>query len=388
MPSREEAIRLLRAAGETAAAEHVRTWRNRDGTAGGWDANLKLTYPAVHAVLWPDEVGHVSVRGTRRPREGREPLPAETPRLVRPVAPAFDAYVMIDWSANSIPKTGRDSIWCACLEWEGAGARISSSNPSTRAELVHHVRSELTGRLHEHRTLVGFDFPFGFPSGFAAALGHVGPVLEAWNHVWQRLSALVVDGDDNDNNRLCVAAKLNRIVSGGFGPFYGRPASVSPRVAETLSPKQLGAFAYPLRTLTGHELARQRVTDRCAGTKSSPWFVYGGGNSVGGQALVGIPRVRELRAALGDARVWPFETGASLPDRTEARVILTEVYPSLFHTRAPDSLEVHDKLQVEAAVTRFATMDAAGAIGSMFAAPPLADSVLGEEGWVLGGTSG
>src|SRR5689334_23634895 len=130
MPSREEAIRSLRAAGETAAAEHVRTWRNRDGGTGGWDANLKVTYPAVHALLWPDTVARGTARRTRPPPDVRGSMPLEPLPLVRPVAPAFDAYVMIDWSASSIPKTGSDSVWWACLEWEGAGARISSSNPS------------------------------------------------------------------------------------------------------------------------------------------------------------------------------------------------------------------------------------------------------------------
>ena len=46
MPSREDAIRLLTAAGETEVAEHVRTWRNRDGGTGGWDAHLK-TRPSM-----------------------------------------------------------------------------------------------------------------------------------------------------------------------------------------------------------------------------------------------------------------------------------------------------------------------------------------------------
>jgi hypothetical protein len=69
-------------------------------------------------------------------------------------------------------------------------------------------------------------------------------------------------------------------------------------------------------------------------------------------------------------------------------VVLTEIYPSLFYTRAPGSLGVHDKLQVEATVRSFATLDAAGAISAMFAAPLRMDSVLGEEGWVLGATSG
>jgi hypothetical protein len=70
---------------------------------------------------------------------------------------------------------------------------------------------------------------------------------------------------------------------------------------------------------------------------------------VSGQALVGTRRVRELRHAIGDARIWPFETGARLPAREDARVLFAEIYPSLFHVRDRTSEHVHDKLQVEAA---------------------------------------
>jgi hypothetical protein len=385
MPSREEAIRLLRAAGEMAAAEHVRGWRNRNGGTSGWDANLKLTYPSLRSLLWPDTRAGRPVAAKRRSR-GRTPPSTEALRLARPAAPAFDAYVMIDWSASSVPNTGKDSIWWACVEWAGSGARLSAANCSTRAELVEHLRSVLAGSLREHRTLVGFDFPFGFPTGFGAALGHAGAEREIWRHVWGLLSELVVDEEDNGNNRLEVAAHLNRLVSGGRGPFYGRPSTCPKQVEETLSPRQRGCFGYPLRTLNGREVGRERLTDRRAGTKSSPWFVYGGGNSVGGQALVGIPRVHELRAAFRDARVWPFETGASLPERSGARVIMAEIYPSLFHTRVPGSAQVHDELQVEATAARFASLDASGSLVQMFSAPPATDAVLGEEGWVLGAT--
>jgi len=385
MPSREEAIRLLSAAGETVAAEHVRGWRNRDGGTGGWDANLKLAYPSIRSLLWPDTLSSRPARTKDAPRAWSPPA-IETLLPARPVAPAFDAYIMIDWSASSVPNRGSDSIWWACLEWEDATARLSTGNCSTRAELVEHVSSELAGRLRDRRTLVGFDFPFGFPSAFCTALGHAGPEREGWRYVWRLLSDLVVDQDDNTNNRLEAAGHLNRLVSGGFGPLFGRPSRVPQQVEQTLSPKQLGYFEYPLKTLTGHQLARERLTDRRAGTKSSPWFIYGGGNSVGGQALVGIPRMCQLRAALNDARVWPFETGAALPDRSEARVVMAEIYPSLFHTRVPGSADVHDKLQVEATVARFAALDTNGSIAQMFSAPPATDAVLGEEGWVLGAT--
>lgn len=134
MPSLEEAIRLLDGAGEAAAAEHVRAWRNRHGTTGGWDANLKLTYPSVCSLVWPDAGARGAAQGMCAPRVGRGPVPAQTVRLARPSAPTFDAYVMIDWSASSLPNTGPDSIWWACLEWEAGGARISCANCSTRAD--------------------------------------------------------------------------------------------------------------------------------------------------------------------------------------------------------------------------------------------------------------
>ncbi len=385
MPSREDAIRLLTAAGEAAAAEHVRTWRNRDGGTGGWDANLKSAYPSVRTLLWQDTLAaRAAGRGDGPGRPHPPPLTADHVPLERRVQTAFDAYVMIDWSASSTPNRGSDSVWWACLEWTADWARVDCENFSTRAEVVEHVRSELGGRLREHRTLVGLDFPFGFPAGFAAALGHTGPPGERWRFVWQRLCELIVDAKDNANNRLAVAAALNAELSGGFGPFYGRPARVPGNVERTLSATQSGHFNYPLATLAGHALARQRLADARAGTTSSPWFVFGGGNSVGGQALMGIPRVRELRRAFSDARVWPFETGAALPERAEARVVFAEIYPSLFHTRVMDSLDVHDKLQVEAAVKHFATTDGAGKLESLFTAPPSDSAVLGEEGWVLG----
>ena len=185
------------------------------------------------------------------------------------------------------------------------------------------------------------------------------------------------------NNRFEVAAALNARVSGGFGPFFGRPARVAVDVAAHLSSRQRGVFEYPLRTRRGARLTRMRLGDGPAKTASSPWFVYGGANSVGGQALVGIPHVARLREAFPDSRVWPFETGAVLPPREEARIVLAEVYPTMFHVRraGPD---VHDRLQVVATAQAFADLDAQGRLEKLFAAAPEDPAVLHEEGWVLG----
>jgi precorrin-8X/cobalt-precorrin-8 methylmutase len=71
----------------------------------------------------------------------------------------FDSYLMVDWSASSTPKRGKDSIWWAVREKSGAE---QVGNPATREEawrdIIDHLEAaSSTGR----RILVGFDFPFG-----------------------------------------------------------------------------------------------------------------------------------------------------------------------------------------------------------------------------------
>jgi precorrin-8X/cobalt-precorrin-8 methylmutase len=390
MPTREQAIEVLEANGQTAIANHVRGWRNAEGGTGGWDANLKRLFPAVRALLWPGVAAAAIPSARTSAGSAARTTPAapkgevEELRLEDGRAPAFDAYWMIDWSSCSEPTSGADSIWWALLRWERGVARIETKNCPTRSALAKGISARLRGELRDARVLIGFDFPFGYPRGFARALGHRGEATEAWRSIWTHLERDVLDDDRNANNRFAVAAAMNAEVSGSFGPFYGRPVLKDAATTRTLSTKQSGFFEYPLTTLRGPRLARVRETDRRGGTASTPWFVFGGGNSVGGQALVGIPHVSRLRAQHEDARVWPFETGARLPSRAEARVVLAEIYPSLFHTREKTGTDVHDRLQVIATAKAIARHDAAGTLDDLFAAPAPDASVLCEEGWILG----
>jgi len=304
-------------------------------------------------------------------------------RLSHGASPAFDAYCVVDWSAASVPAMGADSVWWALLRWGDAEPSLETGNCPTRLSLATELTARLRGPLAGQRVLVGFDFPLGYPRGFAKALGHRGPAEKAWSAVWTTLREAVRDDAENANNRFEVAAALNSRVSGGFGPFFGRPKSVPPHVAAHLSARQQGSFEFPLRTLGGATLERTRLADRCGKAASTGWFVFGGANSVGGQALVGIPHVARLREALPDARVWPFETGARLPPRGDAGIVLAEVYPSLFHVRQHGG-EVHDRLQVITTVLEFARLDADGLLEKLFAAPGTDAVVLHEEGWILG----
>ncbi len=392
MPSREEAIVQLESHGHREAADYIRRWRNRDGRTGGWDSRLKYKFPALRALLWPEEpsvrVGHRGKESGTRPEPSRESeLRERSAALKRPTErePAFDAYWAIDWSALSKPGRGENSLWWALLRWSdgpSAPPTLEVENPPTRQEFLEEALRRLSGDLAGARVLLGFDFPFGYPRGFAAALGGGIGDEPAWRTAWTRLEHDIRDDPDNGNNRFEVAAALNAQLTGSFGPFWGRPERVAQGVSRYLSTRRRGCFEYSSPEGVGIGLWEWRAVDRKGRTASSPWFVYGGSNSVGGQALLGIPRVAYLRRNLADARVWPFETGPTLPGREAARVVLAEIYPSLFLDRKAEG--VKDKLQVMAAVLAFAEQDANGGLSEWFAAPEDDPTVLKEEGWVLG----
>jgi hypothetical protein len=289
----------------------------------------------------------------------------------------FDAYWMIDWSSSNTPKKGEDSLWAALLQWENGVARLTTKNHLTRAALTAEIAATLAGELAGQRVLVGFDFALGLPAGTASALG-LATEAGAWRAVWDRLAADVQDDDSNKNNRFAVAAAWNAAITGGFGPFFGCPPRLPASITKTLSTTQKGVFEYPVAAKAGGNLARTRRVDDLAGS-ATPWFVYGGANSVGGQTLVGIPRVAQLRKMVSDSAVWPFEA-----DAEKARVVFAEIYPSLFYTRVRGRgpARIHDREQVAETAVALAGLDANGELTALFAAPTAEARV--EEGWILG----
>src|SRR5438067_3066925 len=145
----------------------------------------------------------------------------------------FDAYVMVDWSAATVPRTGRDSIWICWREKDGE--RLE--NPPTRHAAKSILADWLAGAVQRgERVLLGFDFPFGYPAGFAARLGLAGT---PWRAVWDEIARLLHDNEDNRNDRFMLGAELNRRVSGGRlpFPFWGCPARFTD---EFLGPKHHG----------------------------------------------------------------------------------------------------------------------------------------------------
>jgi precorrin-8X/cobalt-precorrin-8 methylmutase len=285
----------------------------------------------------------------------------------------FDAFVMVDWSAANVPRIGRNSIWIC---WRGpAGERLE--NPDTR----HNAKALLAeglARAHANgeRVLVGFDFPFGYPAGFAARLGLGEP---PWRAAWDELACLIEDDERNANNRFAVAAALNRRLSaaGAGTPFWGCPAAAA------------GPHLGATRPSYTDGLAEKRLIDAWMKGAQPCWkLAYPG--SVGSQVLTGVPVVRALRDDprwAGDARVWPFETGFGAGD--DARIIFCEIWPSWWpvHDRYE---KPRDKAQVCTVAKILADRDRAGDLHSWFA-PPIAAAaarqVLDEEAWTLGVTA-
>ena len=293
----------------------------------------------------------------------------------------FSAYVIVDWSAAAKPNTGADSVWIGVLKRDVRfRMHFESHNPPTRAaaeKVLSQILDDLKRR--SERALVGFDFPLGFPRGFASALKLAGD--PPWSAVWTQIDKMVKDKADNTNNRFGAASEINRRLTGGPFPFWGCP----PKDAlTTLQPKRTRAHG-------PDDLPEFRHGEMLAKGCSPIWKLYYNG-SVGGQALLGIPALRRLKQARGEAvKIWPFETGLKTlapADLDGVEAVVCEVYPSLYKVQ-PAPGEVKDLAQVRATAEHFARLDEAGKLGVQFGPPKgTADEVVAdaerEEGWVLG----
>lgn len=140
----------------------------------------------------------------------------------------FESYIAVDWSARSTPSPlppEKDAIWVgealapgledSTLIKERYWQTRSACFAFVRDRLVHHVQLK-------RRVFLGFDFAYGYPAGFAKALGLTSD-LPPWRSIWDEFSRLLRDDEDNHNNRFDVAAELNRRCGPLPGPFWGCP---------------------------------------------------------------------------------------------------------------------------------------------------------------------
>jgi hypothetical protein len=295
------------------------------------------------------------------------------------VARLFKAYAIVRWSAASKPTTGADAVWIGVLKPDVRfRLAFEAHSPKTRAEAEKLLGQILDDRAkRRERTLVGFEFPLGFPRGLAAGLNLAGD--HPWRAVWDQLAKMVKDKADNTNNRFGVGSEINRRLTGGPFPFWGVP----PKDAlTTLQPKRG-------RDHGAGDVPEFRYVEATRGGAQPVWKLYYNG-AVGPQGILGIPMVRRLRDARPAMRVWPFETGfqsLSEADLSGVDLVASEVTTAGM-TPTPLPGELKEAALARQLAEQFAKLDEAGRLGAAFAPPKgvKAEAVKAaetEEGWTL-----
>ena len=291
--------------------------------------------------------------------------------------PVFDSYVMVDWSASSRrspAKPSPDAIWWA-VGRRGPDGAVTVETPvyeRARADAMDSLRCLLIAeRAAGRRILMGFDFAFGYPRGFAARLTGEDRALA----VWEWLAREAVDEPDNANNRFEVAARVNALFD-GTGPFWGRPNGWDVPGLPARGSERSGTDHPPER----------RLVEETEQSAQPVWKLYTTG-SVGSQVLLGLLALQRLRSDpdLGpEIGVWPLETGLECPSQP---IVLAEIYPSMI---PPDpSEEIKDAGQVKAVVKAYSRLDGQGGLAPLFLGPWSLDAaerriIAREEAWILG----
>ncbi len=287
------------------------------------------------------------------------------------MAEAFDRVIMVDWSGGRDrgPRPKPDAIFAAVAGRDADEVPVYLRNRAVaEAWLIARIGAGLAAN---ERLLVGFDFPFGYPAGFARALTGQEDVLALWDWFATRIRDAAVParaGPMGHNNRFDVAGAIN-IELGldqgrGVGPFWGNGLK---RDVPGLPRKGTA------RTFRWNP-ARRAVERRAPGAFEC-WQMSGAG-SVGGQAMMGLPVLARLRARFGaDLAVAPFEAAT-------AAVMLAEIWPSLIsHTvaQARRPGEIRDAAQVRVLARAVAALPCA-----QLAAMLIEGRDAGAEGWILG----
>ena len=266
----------------------------------------------------------------------------------------FDRVAILDWSAARGRRKGRDSIWLGVCDASGS----REVNLPTRSEAEATLRDLVAG-AGGARLLIGADFAFGQPAGFARALTGQAEARA----VWRWLAARVVETADHGSSYRAVAAEMNGHFP-GEGPFWGNGEKVpTPGLPRKKPPLPPG-------------LSEHRATDLAAvgpGARPKPVWQLAGAGAVGAQMLTGLPVLERLCAAFPDIAVWPFERIAG---RT---VVLAEVYPSLLSAAVRAEGGVTDQAQVRLLARALWRLSVRGDLAALFDVE--ADP---EEGWILG----
>lgn len=260
-----------------------------------------------------------------------------------------------------------------CLFERGSGV-LALDNIATRSSAIEAVAGHFRQALDAGKHLfAGFDFAFGYPRGAATIMAGDA----SWSAVWERLSRLIKDQENNVSNRFEIGGQLNQVFqkSTGEAPFWGHPHQHEGRYRGLQARKPI------YKSVLEQRLIDQKITS------AQPVWKLAYTGSVGSQTLLGIPRLETLRKMFGrDLQVWPFETQFS--DNLRAPIVVAEVYPSLLSVDVNEG-EEKDAAQVRTAAKTFSHIDSEDGFGALLARPDCLDDkqcevVITEESWMVG----
>lgn len=263
----------------------------------------------------------------------------------------FDTFVMVDWSGGNDrgPSPKADAIW-VCVARDGvAEVPVYLRNRGLAEDWLSTCIE--TERTAGRRLCLGFDFPFGYPSGFGRALVGTDEAL----HLWRWFEDRIIDAPKT-NNRFDIAGEINRQF-GGNGPFW---ANGLKRNIDGLG---------RTKTIYQNPFPDRRAVETSAKGTFTCWQMAGAG-AVGSQVMMGLPVLERLRRRFaGQVSVWPFEP-------LQSPVAFVEIWPSLTLGRGPAG-QIKDAWQVEQIALTLSRMSS-NELSTLLAVEP------NVEGWILG----
>ena len=267
----------------------------------------------------------------------------------------FDTVAVIDWSsgADTGPTPRKDAIWLGLTR---GGVEAEPEYIRNRMEAEARIATLIEEEIAAGRKLmIGFDFPFGFPEGFAKALTDSDDPFAVWDWLEAR-----IEDSPRANNRFELAARINAGFP-GTGPFWFN--GLKEDIPDL-----------PRRdTRDGHGMPERRRCDTAAKGAFACWQM-GGAGAVGGQVLTGLPVLNRLRRRFANqVAVWPFEP-------LESPIVFAEIWPGLINPVVKEAEAqggIRDAHQVRLLARALAGLPAA----------TLSDMLnvqSAEEGWILG----
>ena len=266
----------------------------------------------------------------------------------------WDGFLMVDWSGGNDtgPRPRKDAIWAGAVLHGEESEPVYLRNRDVAFDWLHSQIGQALGA--GQRLFVGFDFPFGYPRGFARRVTGKDDPLKLWAFFADALT-----DTPKANTRFALAAELNTLFP-GVGPFWFNGTKA-----------ELPHLPRKGRARRDHGMPERRLCEARAKGTFTCWQM-GGAGAVGGQVMTGIATLEKLRRAFpGQIGVWPF-------DLADQPIAFVEIWPSLLSdVVAAEGDPIKDRAQVRLMARALARLPQA-ALDDMLAvdAP--------EEGWILG----